>query len=100
MTTEQELWAALRDRGVPEHDWDGIVRHVMNGQATGDFLTAVMENNLTEACCRADSINRHALFEIVGVLYDYTPAGCWGSPEKVKAWRKKGGLNGQNKEGQ
>lgn len=60
----------------------------------GGFLTAVLENNLVEAMGRADMSNRHSLFSIVTYAYNELPADCWGSKEKVEAWRKLGGLEG------
>lgn len=53
---------------------------------TGGFLRAVLENNLKEACARADHINRHLLFEIVSYLYNDVPMACWGNSEKVAVW--------------
>lgn len=93
-TMERDLMAAMKELGVPEHDWDGLVAHVMTGRPVGSFLTSVLENNLMEACMRADNSNRHALPALAGVLYDHTPSGCHGSPERVRAWRENGGLEG------
>lgn len=54
----------------------------------GSFLTAVLENDLSEAVGRADEISIICLRDIVRYLYNNCPLGCWGSPEKVKEWRK------------
>lgn len=77
---------------VPEHIRDGLKLYIAKGLQPGDFLTAVLCNDLREACARADDINRHRLFDIVSFLYCYAPAACWGSTEKFAAWRKQGGL--------
>ncbi len=53
---------------------------------TGNFLRAVLENDLQEAVARADLENRLALAEIVIMLYNNLPSGCWGRPEEVEAW--------------
>jgi hypothetical protein len=53
---------------------------------TGSFLRAVLENDLKEACGRADFNNQHNLFHIVSYLYNNVPPECWGSKEKVKNW--------------
>ena len=53
---------------------------------TGGFLEAVLSNNLSEACARADHINQQRLFQIVQYIYNNLPCDCWGSPEKVKSW--------------
>ena len=67
---------------------DAIDRYVTLGIPTGSFLEAVLCNNLMESFGRADMGNRMALFEICDYIYNETPAGCHGSPEKVRAWLK------------
>ena len=68
---------------------DSIERYVKEGIPTGDFLRAVLENNLMESFGRADLRNRATLFEICAYIYNEIPASCHGSPEKVKAWLEK-----------
>jgi hypothetical protein len=53
----------------------------------GDFLRAVLENNLTEAFGRADDGNARTLHAIVAYVYNELPSPSHGSPEKVKAWQ-------------
>jgi len=65
---------------------DSLYRYIDEGIPTGDFLRAVLENNLIESLGRADEGNRIALFDITSFLYNVAPAPCWGSPEKVKKW--------------
>ena len=55
-------------------------------EPVGDFLRAVLENNLSEAVGRADEDNLKNLPAFVIYLYNEMPSPCWGSPEKVKAW--------------
>lgn len=76
---------------------DGAKRWIEDGIKPGDFLTAVIENNLTEACARADSLNLFLLTKIVEWWWVEAPAACWGSPEKVKNWKKMGGWHGIDK---
>ena len=73
---------------LPEHMQDSARLYVERGIEPGGFLCAVLENNLTEAFGRADSINRDAMFEWACWLYNDAPGDCWGSPEKVAAWIK------------
>lgn len=61
-------------------------RYIENGIPPGHFLTAILSNDLKEACARADDDHRYRLFDIVGWLYNEAPASCWGSPEKFEAW--------------
>lgn len=52
----------------------------------GDFLYAVLTNNLRESFGTADENNRAAMFEIVSYCWNKIPADCWGSRERVQAW--------------
>jgi len=72
---------------------DSAQLYIEHGIMTGGFLTAVMENDLVEAFARADSINTEWMREWAFFLYN-APGECWGSPEKVKAWKVRGGLQG------
>jgi len=63
-----------------------IISYVKDRIPPGDFLQAVLENNLMESFNRADEDNIRSMFEIVQFVYNETPARCWGSPEKVKRW--------------
>jgi len=61
-------------------------RYINNKIPTGGFLHAVLSNDLAEACMRADSLNKHRLFEIVSYIYNNLPIDSWGSNEKVDKW--------------
>lgn len=71
---------------IPDHMMGGLERYINHGVEPGDFLTAVIENDLAEAVGRADAENMHNLPAYVGYLYNEAPSQCWGSPEKMKAW--------------
>ena len=72
--------------GLPEHLRGTMHRYIDGKIKPGGFLTAVLENNLTYAICRADSINEKHMKEIVLWLCNEAPFPCWGSPAKVTAW--------------
>lgn len=61
-------------------------RYAADGVPTGDFLRAVLSNDLKGAIGRADEQNLADLFEIVDYVYNDMPMACQGSPEKVEAW--------------
>lgn len=89
--TDAELLEAHAERcGIPEHMREGLVAYVLRRRRTGDFLRAVLENNLKEACDRADDENKRALFAYVFFLYNHAPTSAWGSPANVKAWLEGG----------
>jgi hypothetical protein len=62
---------------------------VNDGIMPGGFLTAVLENNLSEAFGRADMHNSRILKEIVGYVYNRLPSKSWGSREKVRELQAK-----------
>ena len=83
----------------PGETVDGTKRWIEDGILPGDFLQAVIRNDLTEACARADQYNIILLPEIVAWWYGEAPAASWGSPGRVKEWKKFGGQNGIDREG-
>jgi hypothetical protein len=72
--------------GIPDYMVGGIERWIEHGIYPGDFLTAVIENDLREACGRADDTNQKLLYQYVSFFYNHAPSRCWGSPEKCEAW--------------
>jgi hypothetical protein len=80
--------------GNKAHYWmiresvEAIDRYVQTGCHPGDFLYAVITNNLKESFGRADSHNRENLFSIVRYLYNEVPSPAWGSVEKVQEWSR------------
>jgi hypothetical protein len=83
-----------KERSIPGYMQDGLEHYVEHGFKPGDFLTAVLENRLSQAVWHADSCNQRRLVDYVFVIFNNAPADCWGSPEKVKSWIERGGLAG------
>ena len=71
---------------IPERMMGGIERYVENHIEPGSFLTAVFENNLSEAVGRADEENMENLPAYAAYLYNEIPQGCHGSRENVRQW--------------
>jgi len=71
---------------IPEYMMGGIQRYIDHGLEPGDFLTAVICNDLHLAVGRADDLNIVNLPAYVGYLYNEAPSECWGSREKMEAW--------------
>ena len=71
---------------VPEHLHEGLIEYIAARQPCGQFLTAVLSNDLKDACAYADGISTVALKQIVWFLFNFAPGKCWGSPEVVAAW--------------
>jgi len=73
---------------IPEFTKHQIDQYVAHGICTGSFLTAVLENNLIQAFACADEDNLANMFHIVSYVYNHVPTACYGSPEKMAAWRE------------
>lgn len=74
---------------LPEHCREGVRLYVEEGVPVGDFLTAVLENNLVEAFARADEVNAERMRDYADFLWNEAPSPCWGSGEKVAKWLEK-----------
>jgi hypothetical protein len=72
--------------GIPAHMREGLHAYVAHRVPPGDFLMAVLSNELGAAVARADDVNRTALMAYVRWLSAYAPAVCWGSRAHVAAW--------------
>ena len=88
---EDSIREALTSSQVPDHMHEGMIMYLLHGIIPGDFLTAVLENNLMAACGRADAENQHRLFFYAMFLHNYVPRSAYGSPKKVTEWSEKRG---------
>ena len=79
---------------LPEHMQSGARLYIEEGIRPGSFLTAVLENNLTQAVQFADSTNRNLLSIYVEWMHWDIPSLAHGSPQLVSAWMNQGGLEG------
>lgn len=66
---------------------DALQRYIEHGIPPGDFLCAVLCNDLREACGRGDAEALDNLPHIVSYLYNRCPAGCWGSEACFEDWQ-------------
>ena len=73
---------------IPDYMRNGIDLYIDHGITPGDFLTAVICNDLVGAVGRADSTNIHNLPAYANFFYNYAPSPCWGSKAKMDAWVK------------
>lgn len=91
--TYEALSNALRLSPIPIYMREGLIHYVVNGYRPGHFLSAVISNDLKEACTRADDENRYRIYDYIFFLYNYAPMGCFGSKENFEAWLAIGGFN-------
>ncbi|GAG54996.1 unnamed protein product, partial [marine sediment metagenome] len=58
---------------LPSHIRASTKRYIEHGVKPGDFLTAVICNDLKESFARADEINTERMFDIVSFFYNEAP---------------------------
>lgn len=71
---------------LPAHLTQTLIDYAQQGIQTGDFLQAVLANDLFDAFGRADGENTYRMHEIVKFIYNEMPSGCHGSRERYKQW--------------
>lgn len=71
---------------IPPQTLRSIDFYVRERIPPGDFLYAVLTNDLKGAISFADNENLEALPAIVAYVRNHTPADCQGSPVKVQQW--------------
>lgn len=82
---EQDFLAAADKYGVG-HAGKSLWRWIENGISPGGFLTAVLRNDLAGAVDKADDRNVELIPNYVRLLYNFAPAGCWGSERQMSDW--------------
>ena len=80
---------------VPPHLRNGMREYIQRGHVPGDFLQAVIANDLNDALSRADEISLVLLGVLTTWLYNDAPGGSWGSRGIMAAWSRLGGLEGR-----
>jgi hypothetical protein len=73
---------------------ESLEEYVRIGRPVGDFLEAVLSNDLMDAFGRADNMNQVIMIEYCKYVHNKMPMGCHGSREIYKNWCKSGGLEG------
>lgn len=61
-------------------------RYVFDRLPPGDFVYAILTNDLKGAFALADDENLSALPAIVSFMYNHMPGTCKGSQEQVRKW--------------
>jgi hypothetical protein len=82
---------------LPGYMVPAVLGYIERGEAVGGFLSALLSNDLRGTFERADGTNAALVDTYLRFLYNYAPAGCWGSIERFDAWQEKGGLEGRAK---
>ena len=83
---ENELVENLNSCGIPDKMHGAIIRYIVNHCEPGNFLCAVIENDLKDSFRCADDENKLIIENYIRFFYNYAPSDCWGSPEKMAEW--------------
>jgi len=73
---------------IPPRMMGGIERYIIEGIIPGQFLQAVICNDIKEAFGRADDENFHLMPAYINYFYNEAPAQCWGSKKHMENWSK------------
>ena len=66
----------------------GLERYLTHGLLPGDFLSALLRNDLVDTFAHADRINSELIREWAKWIYWEFPSTAWGSKEIMLAWSK------------
>jgi hypothetical protein len=83
---EDEMRGSLARYGVPVHLHEGLIYYGVHRVQPGEFLLAVLSNDLRESFARADEESAAGMQAIVTWVYNEIPAAAWGSPGAVRSW--------------
>lgn len=75
---------------IPEHLRGGLERYFTIGMQPGQFLCAVLDNNLREAVNRCTG-DLQEIRAVLIVLYSHAPAPSWGDRAKRLEWQRRVG---------
>ena len=73
--------------GVPQALFEGLKAYACQGVIPGDFLQAVLSNDLFEAFGRADADSTRAMPQIIMLVYNELPSNIWRTRERMIEWR-------------
>ena len=91
--TMQRIKSDYFDLGLPDYMWGGVRRYLEHGIPPGDFLHAVLTNDLSEAFGRADETNRTVMYEWCLFFYNAVPGNCWRTQANYDQWVDRGGFS-------
>lgn len=87
-----EYWLAKATKGlhecaIPEHMHGAVLRYLTDGIEPGDFLSAVLGNDLKGAVFGADYLNKAALCNWAEFVTWHMPSDSQGSRDKQSNWK-------------
>ena len=86
------LQARMKEYGIPNYMQDSLTQYILTGRSVGEFLSAILNNDLAKAVSHGDDMNQPIIHMYVKFLYNHAPSGCWGRSNSTKSWMECGGL--------
>jgi hypothetical protein len=93
MTTQEQIDRFVEMVGklpdyceIPTRLLEALARYLFEGMVTGQFLQAVLRNDLSDAVSRADVESLAALKPLVLLLNNACPGNCHGGSEAILRW--------------
>lgn len=83
---EVRLTKCLEASRIPKRMHGGIIRYIINSTRPGDFLCAIITNNLKVAFATADDENQDIIKDYIQWFYNHAPGPCWGSEKAMSNW--------------
>ena len=71
---------------LPDYMHNAIADYLVHGAETGEFLEAVLSNDLMGAAAKADTTNQNLLFRYARFLFNVFPVGSYGSRQAYINW--------------
>ncbi len=82
----KEMNEGFRHCEIPDYMQGGLLAYVLRGDPPGDFLHALLSNDLRETFAHADPNNEKLILEYCRFLRWHVPDNCKGSPLRVEEW--------------
>lgn len=79
-------WFTGEYENIPVDMQDGIKRYVIEKLRPGNFLSAIITNDLRGAVGHADAVNLPLISLYVRWFYNRAPAACHGSNRQMEEW--------------
>ncbi len=78
----------FKDYQFPAVMKGAIERYILYGMFPGDFLAAIIENDLKGAVANSDSRNINFIQDLVKFFFNETSSECWGRKNAMNEWNE------------
>jgi hypothetical protein len=82
----ENVWIETKHGVVKKETLEDLHRYIESGIDPGEFLRAVLRNDLIESFRTADIYNASTMRVLVKYVSNEVPTVCYGSSDKVRDW--------------